>query len=160
MIKIKITLNQGFTLVELVMTMVIIGIMGAVVAPRFFSASVFQSRGFADQMQANLRYAQKMASAQNHFVCVTFATTSITLSLDTTAPGNTHLAATCPGSNLVSPSGQTPYTVTAPGAVTLSGATSFYFDTLGKPSFATTQTIAVSGYATPVTVEAETGYVH
>ena len=160
MIKIKINQNQGFTLVELVMTMVIIGIMGAVVAPRFFSANVFQSRGFADQVKASLRYAQKMASSQNHFVCVTLATTSITLSLDTIAPGSTHPVATCPGSNLASPSGQPTYTITAHGAVTSGGATSFYFDTLGKPSFATTQTILVSGYATPVTVEAETGYVH
>ena len=48
----------GFTLVELIMTMIVIGILGAVAAPRFFNTNVFQSRGFADQAQATLRYAR------------------------------------------------------------------------------------------------------
>jgi MSHA pilin protein MshC len=151
---------KGFTMVEMVMVIVIIGIMGAVAAPRFFGTSVFQSRGYADQIKATLRYAQKTASAQSHFVCVTFSTSSVTLSYDATAPGGAHATATCPGSSMTSPSGQTPYVVTAPGGITLSGGTSFYFDTMGKPSFATTQRIVVSGHAAPVTVEAETGYVH
>lgn len=148
--------NRGFTMVELVMVIVIIGIMGAVAAPRFFGTSVFQSRGYADQLKATLRYAQKTAVAQNRFICVTFASASVTLSLDATAPGSAHATATCPGSSMTSPSGQMPYVVSAPGGVTLSGATSFYFDTLGRPS--ATQSILVS--STPVTVEAETGYVH
>ncbi|MCX7193492.1 MAG: prepilin-type N-terminal cleavage/methylation domain-containing protein [Proteobacteria bacterium] len=151
-------LIKGFTLIELVMTMVIIGIMGAVAVPRFFGTSVFQSRGYADQLKATLRYAQKAASAQNRFICVTFAANSITLTYDATQSSSAHVTATCPGSNLAGPSGQIPYKVTAPGGITLSGATAFYFDTLGKPSAA--QAITVAGYATPVTVEAETGYVH
>lgn len=149
---------KGFTLVELVMVIVIVGIMGAVAAPRFFGTSVFQSRGYADQVKATLRYAQKTAAAQSHFVCVTFSATSVTLSYDVTAPGTAHATASCPGSSMTSPAGQSPYVVTAPGGVTLSGGSSFYFDTMGKPSAA--QSIVVSGYATPVTVEAETGYVH
>lgn len=154
----KTKLTKGFTLVELVMTMVIVGILGAVVAPRFFSASVFQSRGYADQLKASLRYAQKLAIAQNRFVCVTFAANSVTLSQDATMPGSAHTQAACPGNSLTSPDGKKPYTVTAPGGVTLSGATSFYFDTLGKPS--ASQSILVAGYGTAIAVEAETGYVH
>ena len=148
----------GFTLVELVMTMVIIGIMAAVAAPRFFSVSLFQARGYADQVKATLRYAQKIATVQNRYICVAFTTNSVTLTYDTTAPGSAHTTATCPGGSLSSPSGQSPYKISAPGSVTLSGATSFYFDTLGKPSAA--QTITVAGYATQITVEAGTGYVH
>ncbi len=149
---------KGFTLVELVMVIVIVGIMGAVAAPRFFGTSVFQSRGFADQLKATLRYAQKMAAAQNHFVCVTFTANSVALTYDAVAPGSTHTTAACPGSSMTSPAGQTPYIVTAPGGVTVGGAAAFYVDPLGRPS--TAQAIAVAGFATPVTVEAETGYVH
>jgi MSHA pilin protein MshC len=152
--------NRGFTLVELVMTMVIIGIMGAVAAPRFFSANVFQSRGFSDQLKATLRYAQKTASAQNRYICVMFTANSLALSYDATPPGPAHATANCPGSSMLSPAGSGPYVVTAPAGLTLSGATNFYFDVLGKPSLATRQTILVSGYATPVTLETETGYVH
>jgi MSHA pilin protein MshC len=148
----------GFTLVELVMTMVIIGIMAAVAVPRFFSASIFQARGFADQIQATMRYAQKMAIAKNRFVCVAFASNSVTVTLDTTTPSASHASASCPGSNVSSPAGQTPYTISSSGGVTLSGATGFNFSAQGRASAA--QSITVSGYATPITVEAETGYVH
>ena len=50
--------QRGFTLIELIMVMVVVGILAVFVAPRFFDANVFKSRGFADQVQATLRYAQ------------------------------------------------------------------------------------------------------
>jgi hypothetical protein len=48
--------------------------------------------------------------------------------------------------------------VTAAGAVTQSGGSAFNFSPQGRASVA--QSITVNGYATPVIVEAETGYVH
>jgi MSHA pilin protein MshC len=150
--------QRGFTLVELIMTMVIVGILAVMAAPRFTDSDAFQSRGFADQVQATLRHAQKIAIAQHRFVCVAFDANSVTLTYDPTAPSTSHTAATCPGSNLTGTTGQTPYAVTAPSGVTLSGGTSFNFDAQGKPSAA--QNISVSGYGTPITIEAGTGYVH
>ncbi len=143
----------GFTLVELIMTMVIVGILGAVVAPRLLSTNVFQSRGFADQVQASLRYAQKEAIAQHRYVCVAFASNSITLTINTTP--------VCPGVNLASPSGGASYSVPAPAGIAFSPTpTGFYFDALGKPSFAANKTITVSGAPNNIVVETETGYVH
>lgn len=156
--KIGAEFQQGFTLVELIMTMVIIAILAVVAVPRFTDSDAFQSRGFADQVQATLRHAQKIAIAQHRFVCVAFAANSVTLTYDPTAPSTSHAAATCPGSNLTGTTGQTPYVAAAPSGVTLSGGVSFSFDAQGKPS--APQTISVSGYGTPITVEAETGYVH
>lgn len=128
--------------------MVIAGILAAVAVPRFFERTTFDSRGYYDQVISTLRYAQKAAVAEHRFVCVTFAASSITLTYGATSG--------C-GSDLASPDGQTPYIVTAPSGVTLSGGTPFSFDRLGRASAA--QSITVSGNM-PIVVEAETGYVH
>lgn len=135
--------QRGFTMVELVMTIVILGIISAVAIPKFFDNSVFQSRGFADQVKATVRYAQKAAIAQHRFICVAVAANAVTLTQGTTAACGGALA------------GYTP--VTAPNGITVSNA-NFSFDTLGKPS--ASQSITVSGNAAALRVEAETGYVH
>jgi len=143
--------QRGFTLVELIMTMIIIGIIAAVAIPRFFDANVFKSRGFADQVQASLRYAQKAAIAQHRFVCAAFTSNSITLTINALA--------SCPGGNLASPSGGATYSITAPSNIAFfTTPTGFYFDALGKPS--TNQTITIAGATNSIVVEAETGYVH
>lgn len=141
--------QRGFTLTELITVMVIVGILAVAALPRFFDRNVFDSRAYYDQVISTLRYAQKTAIAQHRFVCVAFTASSITL---------TYGATNACGSDLTSPAGVTPYTVTAPSGVTLSNGVDFYFDALGKASAA--QDIAVSGYATRIFVVAETGYVH
>ncbi|MEK7810721.1 MAG: hypothetical protein AAB278_02765, partial [Pseudomonadota bacterium] len=90
---------------------------------------------------------------QHRFVCVAFTANSVTL---------THGATAACGNALTSPAGVTPFTVTAPTTdVTLSSFADFNFDALGRPSTVQPGTgIAVSGYAIPIVVEAETGYVH
>lgn len=150
--------QRGFTLVELIAIMIIAGILAVAAIPRFFDRNTFESRGFYDQLISTLRYAQKTAVAQHRFVCVALAANSIILTYDPISPSATHVAATCPGSNLTGPTGAAPYTVTAPSGVTMAGYTAFNFDALGKPSAA--QSITLSGYSTAITVEAVTGYVH
>jgi MSHA pilin protein MshC len=146
--------QKGFTVVELVTVMIIIGILAAIAAPRFFDSNVFQSRGFADQVQATLQYAQKEAIAQHRFVCVAYTSNSITLTINTIT--------TCPGGPLASPSGGATYSVTSnPASINFSPTpTGFYFDALGKPSFAANQTITVNNAPNSIVVETETGYVH
>ncbi len=138
----------GFTLIELVMTMVIVGILGAVVAPRFFDNNLFQSRGFADQIKASLHYAQKVAIAQNRFVCAAFTADSVTLTLGITAA--------C-GTALQSPTGDASYVITAPAGITFAAQpANFNFDPVGRPSAAASGVIGT----TTITIEADTGYVH
>ena len=68
---------RGFTLTELVMTIVIIGILSVIVAPRFMSSQPFETRGFYDEAQAVVRYAQKVAIAQRRTIFVCVATNEI-----------------------------------------------------------------------------------
>ncbi len=148
-------------MVELIAVIVIMGVLAAVAGPRFFDRGTFDSRGFYDQVLSSLRYAQKEAIAQHRYICVGFTSSSVTLTFDTTPPdATTHPTATCPGSALASPTGDSNYTINNTSGVTLSAFTNFYFDALGRPSVAP-QTISVSGYTSgPITIERETGYVH
>lgn len=159
------TLSQrGFTLIELIMVMVVVGILSVFVAPRFFDANVFKSRGFADQVQATLRYAQKEAIAQHRNVCVAITANNIALTIANAIPS---LATSPCNTNLAIP-GQSSNTISTPSAaITLSPATNFNFDALGKPwdVLGTTpstvrKSITISGVTNPVYVEVETGYVH
>lgn len=67
----KLLTNQrGFTLTELIMVIVIVGILSVAALPRFFDNDVFQQRGAQDQVRSALRYGQKVAIAQNRQVAV------------------------------------------------------------------------------------------
>lgn len=150
-------IQRGFTLVELVAVIVILGVIAMVAAPRFFDINTYDNRGVRDQVISTLRYAQKAAIAQRCFICVVISGNAVTLTYDTTPPSTVHAAASCPGNPLTNPAtGSAPYTVSASNGVTVTAAT-FNFDALGRPS--APQSITVSGNA-PITVETETGYVH
>jgi MSHA pilin protein MshC len=152
--------ETGFTLVELVGVMVIIGLLAVVVAPRFFSQAVFTARGFHDETLALLRYAQKSAVAQRRSVCVTFTGTSATLTIASAAG----TAAAC-DAQLAGPSGETPFSINARSGVRytdIAGAAltpaAFRFTALGQASAG--QTFRVSGHSVNIIVEQETGYAH
>lgn len=55
--------QRGFTLVELILVLVVIGILAAVAGPRFFSREVFDERVYFEQALAAVRHAQKVAVA-------------------------------------------------------------------------------------------------
>ena len=74
--------SRGFTLVELVITLVLLSALAVFVAPRLSGVSDFQARGFHDETLALLRHAQKSAIAQRRTVCVLFAANSASLRLD------------------------------------------------------------------------------
>lgn len=156
----EVSFQRGFTLVEMITVMVIVGILAAAVAPRFFERNAFDSRGYYDQVISALRYAQKTAIAQHRLVCVAFAPTSITLTIDSTVPPD-GVCDAAPAGDLTGPSGQTPYVINAPNGVILSNYSPFNFNALGRPDVTQPAPgISVSGYVTPIVVEAETGYVH
>lgn len=73
--------HRGFTLVELVVIMIIVGILAVVALPRFASRSTFETRGFADQTMATLQYARKVAVATGRNVCASASSGGNTLTM-------------------------------------------------------------------------------
>ncbi len=151
----------GFTLIELIMVIVILGVLAVFAAPRMFDNADMNARGFHGELLGYLRYAQKTAIAQRRTVCVTFTGTTVTLTI---AANPATFTCTVAGS-LSGPDGPPPVTLSAkPGVSYVTAPTSFNFDGLGQPISSTgaalPQSFQVANVANPITVEASTGYVH
>jgi MSHA pilin protein MshC len=147
--------QAGFTLVELMVVMVLIGVFTAMGMSRFADREPFAAQAVADQIVSGLRVAQAMAVAQRRPVYVAFAASPPAMSVCLDA------ACTQP---LPTPAGDAIWLADNSG-LTLSTAASFSFGADGAPSFATRlqmQVLGSGGSAASllINVEAGSGYVH
>lgn len=151
MIKSMPARQRGFTLTEVVIVLLLAGILSAFAATRLIDTREVQARGFADQVAATLRFAQKAAIAQRRTIHVDANTTLARVRACLDAGCSTLLAAPAGGS----------LAITAASGVSLAAATTaFSFDALGRPSVnGLTLTATGNGASFAVTVEAQTGYV-
>lgn len=148
--------NSGFTLIELIMTMLLISILAVYAAPKL-DISLFRNTNFFLQAISSIRHAQKQAIASGCIVEVEINASECKL---TWRSGASHCLAT----EINSPSnGTTNFCKdNAPSATPTGG--NFRFDNIGRPMdtadnlLAVVQSIVIGDRT--ILVEAETGYTH
>lgn len=149
-------IEKGFTLIELVMVIVLLGILSATALPKFFDFSGFQQQAFFDDTLSAVRYAQKLAVATGCKVQVSVSANAYVLNSPATrsqcsSNPTFSLAVRHPGT------GEASYTHSESGVSLTSTPVTFYFDALGRASADVQLTVA--GTKT-ITVVSDTGFVY
>ena len=176
-------------MIELITVIVLMGILGAIGAARFFDNAVFEGRAYSDQVKALIRHAQKLAISQNRPVFVRADQGGFAVCFDAACSSAANLADAPSGANSGNSRTQA-YCVLGgtyisrwlcearPLNVALTGnglatpqVNSFYFDAMGRPynignaagasNFATMTLTFTSGASQyRVAIVEETGYVY
>jgi MSHA pilin protein MshC len=73
--------TNGFTMVELVVVMILVGVLAAIGIPRLMGDKNMQAVVFGDQVVSGLRRAQKIATGHRRVVCATVGTQAVILRL-------------------------------------------------------------------------------
>lgn len=162
--------GQGFTLIELIMVLVLLGIMAVFLLPNLSSSSAFKERGFRDGVFTTVSHARRVAMASRRFVCVNItagtgsaATISVTQDVGTTPETAASISCTQTVALPSTVSGCSSNQLCAPSGVALGTSSSIVrFDPLGRsvsvPNTTAAATITITDQ-TSVTVAAETGLV-
>lgn len=130
---------KGFTLIELITVMMLIGIIAVTISMNIPSSSTYSLSSITEQLRRDIRYTQTLAMSLNTNYSLILSTSSYTIS---PAP----------------PEGA--YTVAMPSGITLSAVT-ITFNSMGAPGSAASVTITAAGVGSDtLTVSAETGFVN
>ena len=129
--------TRGFTLVEIIMVVVLIGILAVSVVPKFTDTSAISLQGGAAMVRADIRYTQELAMSTHAPKTITFTT------------NDTYYTVVSQTMNL-------------PSRVSISSGATFTFNSLGEPTAgggSSVQITTVGGSTKTITVESYTGRV-
>lgn len=147
--KLKKPLNSptGFTLVELIVVILLIGILSISIAPRFFTVTAYEDRKAVDELLTTFRHTQQMAMNRGGNIQLLLTTSNFTVQISG-------------GSPIRSPDGQSSYIRKFPSNVAVSSVpalpVTINYDGLGRPDAGYVINIG----SRQITVEEETGYAH
>jgi MSHA pilin protein MshC len=146
--------QTGFTLPELILVMIIMGVLAAVAAPRLVSWQTIDQLGFRDDLRAMLRHAHKVAISQNRDVCVVLSGAAGTATAVYGA-GNV-----CNSGPVADPGTGQPYTINVPTGLVLANNTVYFSKRTGLLSPYADKPLAIGSLPNPaLTVSRETGFV-
>ena len=148
-LKCKTKNTSGFTIIELVVTILIVGILSISVGPRFFGTISYQNRKATDDLLSALRYSQQVAMNRGGDIELILTPTNFTVQRSG-------------GGSLRSPDGLIPYTKTFPATITAVATSTIRFNSIGQPvnstSIPLTNNVVLNIGSSTITVEADTGY--
>lgn len=148
-----ISTKHGFTLIELIVTIIVLGIIAAYVVPRLDLLSI-QNQGFFNLAKSTIRYGQKRAIATGCIVNININTAACNLSWVGCA-GNASI------SNPATNNDNFCLDSSPDGSVS-NGV--FRFDSIGRPMTTGNSILGsardISVGTRTIRVEAQTGYVH
>ncbi|MES2126209.1 MAG: prepilin-type N-terminal cleavage/methylation domain-containing protein [Pseudomonadota bacterium] len=93
------TRQAGFTIVELVVVIVLMGILSAVIVPKLVSDSTFAAAAWRSDIVSALRYAQKTAVSHRRMVCASVDASAVTLTIsanNVAGPGSNSTCSAAP----------------------------------------------------------------
>lgn len=146
----------GFTLIELVTVLTILGVLAAFLGPRFFSQQTFGDRSYVDELAAALRFTQKAAVISGCPARLTLAPTSYTAAQQAASGNACNLSDTSWSTPLVGPDGDA-IQGTAPSGSTASPSGVFQFDDQGRLQSSPGTTVTVGSHT--LTIDANSGFV-
>ncbi|MEH6385602.1 MAG: prepilin-type N-terminal cleavage/methylation domain-containing protein [Colwellia sp.] len=152
----KVSQQLGFTLIELIIVVIILGILSVSVVPKFFSGSGFSEYGYRADVIAKLRLIQTRAMQQGSGGCYQVMITSNKLGKVTCDPSPEFVNQEIQRATTVEVLSEDPITFSPSGKI-------FIFDSMGRPQTGNVNeaiTITVSGeQSLRILIESE-GYIH
>jgi MSHA pilin protein MshC len=147
---------RGFTLIELTLVIVIAGILASLAGSRFFTQSVYSQRGYAEELGAALRLAQKVAVASDCPSQVTVAAATYAVAQQAASGNSCNPSDATWSTAVVGIDGQA-VSGSAPSGVAVSPTGVFVFSGSGALTTRPGTTLTVGAYT--IMIDPVTGYV-
>jgi MSHA pilin protein MshC len=152
----SLTREAGFTLMELIIVLVVVGLLSAYALMRNSSSSVFSLLSQAQTMASDVKHVQTMATVWGKSLTISAtAGTNGTYSVSCSTVG----AAPCNTNPVINPATGTAFTISLQKGVALSGPATLVINSLGQPASAAQYILSTEGASISVDVAALTGHV-